>query len=147
MSLAQAREIFKRDFADVIQKGRSIKIATDTRPGTVADLFEGYVASLKAANKPSWKATEKGLNKIADTLGRNRLAREIEAEDVVELIRPIYERGARSMADHVRLYIHPAFSWGMNSDNDYRNASPRRFRIPFTSATGIPTRTNVKDTP
>src|SRR3546814_11795474 len=65
MSLAQAREIFKRDFADVIQKGRSIKIATDTRPGTVADLFEGYVASLKAANKPSWKATEKGLNKIA----------------------------------------------------------------------------------
>jgi hypothetical protein len=40
MSLAQAREIFKRDFADVIQKRRSIKIATDTRPGTVADLFE-----------------------------------------------------------------------------------------------------------
>src|SRR3546814_9492370 len=72
--------LFKRDFADVIQKGRSIKIATDTRPGTVADLFEGYVASLKAANKPSWKETEKGLNKIADTLGRNRLAREIEAE-------------------------------------------------------------------
>src|SRR3546814_8459105 len=110
MSLAQAREIFKRDFADVIQKGRSIKIATDTRPGTVADLFEGYVASLKAANKPSWKETEKGLNKIADTLGRNRLAREIEAEEVVELIRPIYERGARSMADHVRSYIHEARS-------------------------------------
>src|SRR3546814_8983412 len=44
MSLAQAREIFKRDFADVIQKGRSIKIATDNRPGTVDDLFEGYVA-------------------------------------------------------------------------------------------------------
>ena len=53
--------------------------------------------SLKAAGKPSWKETEKGLNKIADTLGRNRLAREIEAEEIVELIRPIYERGARSM--------------------------------------------------
>lgn len=78
-SLAQAREIFKRDFADVIQKGRSIKIATDTRPGTAADLFEGYVASLKAADKPSWKETEKGLNKIADTLGHNRFAREIES--------------------------------------------------------------------
>lgn len=59
MSLAQAREIFKRDYADVIQKGRSIKIATDTRPGTVADLFEGYVASLKAAGKPSWKRQRK----------------------------------------------------------------------------------------
>jgi hypothetical protein len=36
----QAREIFKRDYADVIQKGRSIKIARHA-PGTVADLFRG----------------------------------------------------------------------------------------------------------
>ena len=146
MSLAQAREVFKRDFADVIQKGRSIKIATDARPGTVADLFEGYVASLKAAGKPSWKETEKGLNKIADTLGRNRLAREIESEEIVELIRPIYERGARSMADHVRCYIHAAYSWGMKSDNDYRSTSPRRFRIPFNPAAGIPTEPKVQGT-
>ena len=34
MPLGQAREVFKRDYADLIQKGRSIKIATDTRPGT-----------------------------------------------------------------------------------------------------------------
>ena len=90
-------------------EGRSIKIAIDTRPGTVADLFEGYVAALKDANKTSWKETEKGLNEIADTVGRNRLAREIEAEDIIELIRPIYERGAKSMADHVRSYLHAAF--------------------------------------
>lgn len=31
MPLAQAREIFKREFADVIQKGRSIKIATRSK--------------------------------------------------------------------------------------------------------------------
>ena len=66
MSLAQAREVFKRDYAAMIQKGRSIKIADDTRPGTVADLFEAYVRSLRDANKPSWKETEKGLNKIAE---------------------------------------------------------------------------------
>ena len=146
MSLAQAREVFKRDYADVIQRGRSIKIATDTRPGTVADLFEGYVASLKAANKPSWKETEKGLAKIAGTLGQNRLAREIEPEEIVELIRPIYERGAKSMADHVRSYIHAAYGWGMKSDNDYRHASPRRFRILFNPATGIPTEPKVQGT-
>lgn len=110
--LAEARAIFKRDYADVIQKGRSIKIATDTRQGTVADLFAGYVASLKAAGKPSWKETEKGLNKIAGTLGRARLAREIEPEEIIELIRPIYERGAKSMADHVRSCLHVAFGWG-----------------------------------
>lgn len=146
MSLAQAREVFKRDYAAVIQKGRSIKVATDTRPGTVADLFDGYVALLRAANKPSWKETEKGLNRVAGTLGRNRLAREIEPEEIVELIRPIYERGARSMADHVRCYIHAAYGWGMKSDNDYRHASPRRFRIPFNPASGIPTEPKVQGT-
>jgi integrase len=143
-SLAQAREVFKRDFADVIQKGRSIKLASDTRPGTVGDLFEGYVTALKAAGKPSWKEAEKGLNKIAAILSPNRLAREIEPEEIVELIRPIYERGARSMADHVRGYVHAAFSWGMKSEHDYRSASPRRFRIPYNPASGIPTEPKVQ---
>ena len=69
------------------------------------------------------------MNKIADTLGRNRLAREIEPEEVIEVIRPIYERGKRAMADHVRSYIRSAYSWGMKSEHDYRNASPRRFRL------------------
>jgi len=146
MSLAQARQVFQRDYADMIQKGRSIRIATDTRLGTVEDLFAGYVASLKAANKPSWKDAEKSLDKIASTLGRNRLARESEPDEIVELIRPIYARGAKSMADHVRGYIHAAYSWGMKSDNDYRNSSPRRFRIPFNPASGIPTEPKVPGT-
>lgn len=139
MSLAAAREIFQRDIADIIQKGRSIKIMGDTRPGTVADLFEAYVQWLKDAGKPSWKETEKGLNKIADTLGRNRPAREIEPEEVVEVIRPIYERGKRAMADHVRSYVHAAFSWGLKSEHDYRRTSQRRFRLVYNPAAGIPT--------
>lgn len=145
-SLAQARELFKRDFADAIQKGRSIKIAGDTRPGTVADLFEGYVKALKAAGKPSWKETEKGLNKVADTLGRNRPAREIEPEEIVEVIRPIYDRGSRAMADHVRCYIHAAYSWGMKSEHDYRSTTPRRFRLVYNPASGIPTEPKVQGT-
>jgi integrase len=139
MSLAEAREIFKRDFADMIQRGRSIKIAGDTRPGTVADLFEAYVQHLKDAEKRSWKETEKGLNKIADTLGRNRPAREIEAEEIVEVIRPIYQRGKKAMADHVRSYVHAAYSWGMKSEHDYRRTPQRRFRLPYNPAAGIPT--------
>ncbi len=139
MTLAQAREVFKRDYADSIQKGRSIKIATDTRPGTVADLVEAYVTSLKEAGKPSWKETEKGLNKVADALGRNRLARDIEPEEVTEVLRPIFDRGAAAMADHVRSYIRAAYSWGMKSELDYRNTSPRRFRLAYNPAAGIPT--------
>ena len=139
VSLAQARDLFRRDYADAIQKGRSIKIAGDTRPGTVADLFEAYVASLKAADKPSWKETEKGLNKIADTLGRNRPAREIEPDEITDVLRPIFERGAPAMADHVRSYVRAAYSWGLKSEHDYRNTSSRRFRLVYNPAAGIPT--------
>jgi integrase len=143
MPLAEARTIFKRDYSEVIQKGSSIKIAGDTRPGTVADLFAAYVASLKAAGKPSWCDAESELNKIADQLGRKRLAREISAEDVLGVIRPIYERGAKSMADHVRSYIRSAFSWGFKSEHDYRTTSPRRFRLTINPAAGIPTEPKV----
>src|SRR3546814_4449636 len=90
MSLAGAREIFQRDFAYMIQKGRSIKIMGDTRPGTVADLFEAYVKWLKDAGKPSWKETEKGLNKIADTIGRNRPRSEEHTSELQSLMRISY---------------------------------------------------------
>lgn len=146
MPLAQAREIFKRDFAEIIQRGSSIKIAGDTRPGTVADLFEAYVNHLRESNKSSWPEAEKGLNKIADLLGRNRLAREIAPDDVLGVIRPIYERGKKAMADHVRSYIRSAYSWGIKSEHDYRSTSPRRFKLVHNPAAGIPTEPKVTGT-
>ncbi|WP_029907431.1 site-specific integrase [Caulobacter sp. UNC358MFTsu5.1] len=139
MGLSRAREIYERDFADGIQKGRSIKTLGDSRTGTVGDLFEGYVAHLKASGKKSWRETEKGLNKIAGPLGRDRAARDIEPQEIVDLIRPIYERGTRSMADHVRGYIRSAFSWGLKSEHDYRSTAPRRFGLVLNPAAGIPT--------
>lgn len=143
MSLSDARQIFKRDFSGVILTRRSIKVAGDTRPGTVADLFDGYVRHLKDSGKPSWAAAEKGLNKIADTLGRNRPAREIMPDDVLAVIRPIYVRGARAMADHVRSYVRSAYSWAIKSEHDYRNTSPRRFKLVVNPAAGIPTEPKV----
>lgn len=139
MPLAEAREIFNRDYAGAINKGASIKVQGDTRPGTVGDLFEAYCDHLEASGKKSHKEARKGLNKIADSLGRNRLAREIEPEDVLNVIRPIFERGKRSMADHVRSYIRSAFSFGLKSELDYRSTSPRRFRLVHNPAASIPT--------
>ena len=139
MTLAEAREVFKRDFADTIQKGASIKVAGDARPGTVADLFSAYVESLKAAGKPSWDNVEYVLGKIADGLGRNRPARDITADEIIGVIRPVYERGRRSFADHMRSTVRAAFSWGLKAENDYRSTAPRRFRLVMNPAAGIPT--------
>lgn len=139
MSLADAREIFKRDFLGVILKGRSIKVAGDTRPGSVGDLFDGYVQHLKNEGKSSWVDAYKGFNKILDTLGRNRPARDITSDDVLDVIHPIYARGKKSMADHVRSYIRSAYSWAIKSEHDYRSIAPRRFKLVANPAAGIPT--------
>jgi integrase len=143
MSLSEARETFRRDFAEIILKGSSIKIAADTRPGTVADLFEAYVENLKSTDKSSWRDAEANLNNAADVLGRKRLARDVTPDDVLGVLRPIYERGKRSMADHMRSYIRSAYSWGMKSEHDYRSASPRGFRLVNNPAAGIPTEPKV----
>jgi integrase len=146
MSLAEAREIFKRDFAEVIQKGSSIKIAGDTRAGTVADLFEAYVKYLEEAGKASWPEAKKSLDKIAGDLGHNRLARDISPDDLLGILRPIYERGKPAMADHIRSYIRSAYSWGIKSEHDYRNSPPRRFKLINNPAAGIPTEPKVVGT-
>ena len=102
MGLADAREIFQRDFVGVILKGSTIKAAFDTRPGSVADLFAAYVNHLKTSEKSSWQDAEASLLKVANHVGKDRPARDLTPDDILGVLRPIYERGKRSMADHVR---------------------------------------------
>lgn len=144
--LAVAREIFERDYAKVIRKGKSIKLAVDDRAGSVRDLFDAYVEALETKGKKSAGDVKKCLDKVAAQLGPQRLAREIEPDEIVEVIRPIYQRDKRAMADHVRSYIRSAYSWGLKSEHDYRNASPRRFQLTYNPAAGIPTEPKVQGT-
>jgi len=109
----------------------------------VVDLFEAYIENLKSLDKSSWPDAKANLNRAADVLGRNRLARDIGPDDVLGVLRPIYERGKRSMADHMRSYIRSAYSWGLKSEHDYRSASPRRFKLVHNPAAGIPTEPKV----
>jgi hypothetical protein len=107
MTLSEAREIFKRDFAEIILKGSSIKIAADARPGTVADLFEAYVENLKSTGKSSWRDAEANLKKAADVVGRNRLARDIAPDDVLGVLRPweASDGRPRSQLHPIRLFL------------------------------------------
>jgi integrase len=139
MSLAAAREIFGRDYAQLILKGRSVKAARDVRAGSLTDLLEAYIEHLKSEGKSSWSDYEQQLDKVADAIGRNLPARDVTPDDVLSVLRPIYERGKKSMADHVRSYIRSAFSWALKSEHDYRSASPRRFNLVSNPAEHIPT--------
>lgn len=139
ITLADARQRFSRDYAAPIQKRSSIRLAVDSRDATVTDLFEAYTDAMRADGKVSWEHVRKVLMPVADTLGKDRPAREVEPDEIVEAIRPVYDRGAKRMADAIRSYVRSAYSWGMKSENDYRINTTRRFRLAYNPAAGIPT--------
>ena len=138
MTLATAREVFKRDYATAILKGRSIKLTEDTRPGTLSDLFQGYVDWLESENRSTCVEAGRCLGKVAKAIGGHRPARDIEPEEIVLFIRPIYDRGRKVMADKFRGFIKRAFDWGLNAELDYRHTTSRRFFLPFNPAASIP---------
>jgi integrase len=89
---------------------------------------------------------EQTLGRAANILGRNLLARDISPQDVLGVLRPIFERGKPAMADHMRSYIRSAYSWGLKSELDYRSTSPRRFKLVSNPAADIPTEPKVAGT-
>lgn len=140
MTLADARARFLSDYAVTIQAGANIKLAASDKPGSIGDLFNGYVSHLEAAGKTSAKDVLKGLNNISEILGRNRPARDVTPHEITSVLSPIYARGSASMADHVRGYLRAAFSWGLKADNDYRRPNQRqRFKLERNPAAEIPT--------
>lgn len=123
----KARELARKVFAQVAEgqdpatERKPVKAAVCT--ATVANLFAGYVASMRAKGRISAGEVERVLLKAddnaADTLGRDRPAAAVEPLDVVRYVGGFYQRGRRSAADKARSYIASAFAWGIASANDY----------------------------
>lgn len=122
LSIADARERFKDKAA-----GRAG--TTPAARATLDAMADGYIASLRAAGKPSVAQAEKVLKAACREIGGSRLARDIEPHDVVAFIRPIFERGARVQADKHRMYLGAAFRWAMRATHDYRAEAPMNWGI------------------
>lgn len=140
VTLAEARARFGRDYSHSIATRANIKLTAATRPGTVGDLFASYLVHLEAASKPSVVEVRKSLDKAAAIIGESRPAREVSPSEITAVLAPIYARGSKSMADHVRGYLRAAFGWGLRADNDYRQPGrQRRFMLERNPAEAIPT--------
>jgi hypothetical protein len=138
ISLSKARGVFSRDFADMFQKGRSIKIADDTRPGPWL-IFSKPTSLIRRRreSRPGKKRRKASTRSPIRSAGIAPLVTS-KLTNSRNLIRPIYDRGKRSKADHVRSYIRSAYSWGLKSEHDYRSASQRRFHSTGTCASFSP---------
>lgn len=138
-SLAEARTRFHEIYEPAIQTRADIRVAKFERPGTLRELFDGYVQDLRARGKRSVVDAEYNLWRTLELMDGDVPAREVKTQDVTRILRPIYLRGSKSMADHIRGYIHSAFAWGIKTEKDYRNDSPQRFHLKSNPAAMIPT--------
>ncbi len=138
VSLAEARRAFEEGFSGLIAQGKNIKASRVKKTGSVADLFGAYVRHLKA-NRKTYRDSERMLLLAAKAFGENRKANEITTSDVLDFLRPIFQRGSRVSADRARGTIRAAYSWAIKSQNDYRNDSYERvFELNRNPAEMIP---------
>lgn len=138
-TLGDARALFASKFMPSIRARESIREAPPLKVGTVNDLFTDYVENLRKRDCRSADNVELTLLRLSDMLGSNKPANSITVKDVVRVLRPIFEKGSKSMADHMRGYIRSSYGWAIKSQNDYRSDCYNKYGITTNPAADIPT--------
>lgn len=119
--LAKARTLYESKVRDALAEGRDPRaLAVVQTATTVERMFAGYVAHMRQQGRASADEVQVQLERAAKQLGAQRLASEITPSDISVLLGKIYDRGARSMAVHMRAYLSAAFNWAAQSTHDYR---------------------------
>lgn len=117
LTLAEAREKCDQAVGQARNPAAAQVPATDR---TVAKLFAGYIAAMRQDGKRSADEVEGQLDRAKDVLGADTPAGDVTPADIAKVLTPIYDRGARVMADRMRAYLSAAFNWGIEAANDYR---------------------------
>ena len=115
------------NFAE-IQEEKERKAALKAQQGTVEELFKAYIEDQKKRGKKRWKDIERVLlvreNCASDFFGRTSKAKDITPKDIMLYLRTYYEKGSKGMANHVRVYLHGAFRYGVGNEYDYTRLNP-----------------------
>lgn len=143
MTLAMARQYMAAEVSPALVAGKSLRVAHQGERPTVEAMFTGYVQSMRDAGKVSAEEVERVLlraksGSVADMLGRTRLAGDIDAADVSDVVARFYQRGSKSAADKARVYMVSAFNWARKNANDYRNPNRRDWGVKGNPAEDVP---------
>ena len=133
----KARDLARSKFAEIAQGHdpalalKPVKAAEASepvdpnlaKPGSVAEVFEGYVTHMRAKGKASAINVERALltgrYAAAKAFGRDTPAADVQPKDVVAHVAEFFQRGHRGAADKQRGYISSAYNWAIRSTNDY----------------------------
>lgn len=100
--------------------------------GTLSDLLDSYLMQMERDGKVSVAEARRSFQaNIHQPLPHlaSKIARNVTPDDIVDILAPIVERGARIQANRVRSYLHAAFSHGAHADYDPARRGKRRFRL------------------
>ena len=108
--------------------------------GTLADLLIGYVDSLKASGKASATEVERALQREVITAHKELVdyrARDVAAEDIRQILVPVYRRGSRVMGNRLRSHLLAAFSFGLETDLDPEREGEKVFCLEYNPVSAI----------
>jgi len=153
MPLAEARKLFREDYAPVIRAGAQpsnpyARVLHKDVHQSVRGLFTAYVDHLRREGKGSWYEAERILLKrddnAADAIGADRTASSIEPPTIVAYLAQIHSRGRIGMAHTARSYVRAAFAFGLKSEHSYtRQVSDGRWGLKSNPAAAIPADPNA----
>lgn len=135
MGIAAAREAFAGTATTPLQKA-------PPQVGTFGEMCAGYLDSL--GDKPTRWQPERLFQIAQEFIPADRLARDVTPENIVAVIKPIYDRGARVQADKMRMYLSAAFRWAMLAAHDYRVKSPKTWGLKTNPVDVVPRDTKAQ---
>ena len=100
--------------------------------GSLQDLLNDYVADRKAAGAPSAGEIERLIT--VDFIEKHPIiastkARDIEPAHIMQLLTPIWDRGAKTQYNRARTYLHAAFQYGLQAEYDVARKSKKAFGL------------------
>ena len=107
--------------------------------GSVRELVEHYIATLVRTGR-DWREVRRALeNDAIPVLGESKKARDVTARDIAQTLHRVHQRGAASMANHLRRYLHRMFQLGIHHDHDPKNLSiETQFGIESNPVSAVP---------
>ena len=128
MKAGEIRKAVDRGHDPANEKEHAIQHRIEQRSlGTLGDLIDLYIADLEIDGKRTAGEVRRIKGKdILPTL-LPRPAHLITKDDILDILTPIAQRGARVHSDNVRAYLRAAFELGLNAESmtRWRGKTPR----------------------
>lgn len=110
----------------------------DKTTGTVTQLFEAYIAPLKAKRTKTYRDVQNLFNHdIKKRIGKLK-ARDVTVHQAHDILETIFERGSKTRANRARSYMMAAFSYGIKSDFDLSSQAEAKFHLQHNPLRDIP---------